>query len=130
MYILKNIKECYLHIPYTFKHYIKIIELQFFYYGRVKYFLHDLDKIAMYVLLPFLGVKKIKKIHRKWSKHHIWEDKPEKKCNYEEAILDWESAHYTKIDKPLTALEIVESKWKNSVHYPFLVKELQKIGLV
>lgn len=128
--LIQNIKDCYRHIPYTLRHYMVVIALQQQFFGKVKYHFHDVDKLLMYIFLPFLGTKMIKKIHRRISSHHIWEDKPFHKCNYEEAIIDWESAHYSKPDKPLTAKEIVESKWCNSKHYHLLEQQLNNFNLL
>jgi hypothetical protein len=83
----------------------------------------------MYILIPFIGTKRIKMIHKKINKHHII-DNMYSVNNYEEAIIDWECARFTKSDKPETAREITDSeKFKNTIHYPFLIKELEKFGL-
>ena len=61
--------------------------------------LHDLDKFAMCLL----GVpdKWISRIHRALSWHHP--DNMVGWFNLDEAIFDWESARFTKPDKPLNA---------------------------
>ena len=127
--ILKNIRDSYRHIPYTFKHYLMVLKLEKKYIGYYKYPFHDLDKLLMYIFLPFLGTLKIKKLHRKWNKHHINDDKPREKLNFEEAILDWESARFTKADKQLNARETVEFYKKNSKYYDDLIQQLEKFGL-
>lgn len=129
MKILNNCIDSYRHIPYTLKHYVKMLQLQKQYIGHVKYPFHDLDKVLMYFFLPFLGIKIIKKMHKTINRHHITEYKDSDECNYDEAIIDWESARYTKKDKPLTALEITQLKWRNSKHYPFLLSSLRKFKL-
>ena len=129
MKLFKNISDSYKHIPYTWKHYLKVLELEKKYIGYYKYPFHDLDKIIMYIFLPFLGVRKIKKIHRKINKHHISDDKPINKLNFEEAILDYESARFTKSDKPLSARETVETYKKESKYYDELIKQLEIFGL-
>lgn len=65
-----------------------------------------IGKVLMHIFLPFLGTDKIKKIHQKYNAHHIKYTKylP----NYEEAIIDWECARFTKKDKPLTARQTFE----------------------
>ena len=78
--MIKNIIESYKHIPYTFKHYIAFMKLQKKLLGYYKYKFHDLDKIFMYVFMPFLGTKKIKNIHRK-KMHHIEKHKNVQDCN-------------------------------------------------
>ena len=89
------------HIKYSFRHKLYVIKLEKSLTGRntISGIFHDFDKILMY----FLGipVKVASNIHRKLSTHHvnnIWGI-----YNYEMMVLDWESARYTKPDKPLNA---------------------------
>lgn len=103
MNIITNIKKSYKHIPYSFKHYIMVMKLEKKYIGYYKYPFHDLDKIFMYIFFPFLGTKVIQKIHTRFAKHHL--RKYKKHMNFDEAILDWESARFTKPDKPMNAWE-------------------------
>ena len=103
MNIITNIKKSYKHIPYSFKHYIMVMKLEKKYIGYYKYPFHDLDKIFMYIFFPFLGTKVIQKIHTRFAKHHL--RKYKKYMNFDEAILDWESARFTKPDKPMDAWE-------------------------
>ena len=64
---------------------------------------HDMDKLFMYL---FYDKKDVSAMHRKLSLHH--ENEIEKNyIDYIEMILDWESARYTKPDKPLNAYEIL-----------------------
>ena len=61
--------------------------------------IHDLDKFLM--CLVGIPDKTISKIHRMFSWHHPgnrigW-------LNLQEAVFDWESARFTKPDKPLNA---------------------------
>lgn len=107
---LKNIKDCYKHVPYTWNHYLAFMKVQKYVFGYYKYKFHDWDKLMMYIFLPFINIKKISKIHQKINKHHpIYFKNKEKilkksdKVNWEEAIIDWECARYTKPDKPLNA---------------------------
>jgi len=116
--IIYNIKDSLLHIPYTIKHIRAIYQLQLKYIGYIKFPLHDIDKLFMYVFLGFLGTKSISKIHRKYSKHHLDSNKKHTKDNILEAVLDWESARYTKADKPLNAWHTCINyypQWKGSV---------------
>ena len=62
---------------------------------------HDMDK--MYLLL-FYDKKDIEKYHRSMSTHHD-NDLEKTELDYIEMILDWESARYTKDDKPLNAYD-------------------------
>lgn len=101
MNLITNIKKSYKHIPYTFKHWLMVLKLEKKYIGYYKYPFHDLDKLFMYIFVPYLGTKVIQKIHTKFANHHL--RKYKKHMNFDEAILDWESARFTKPDKPLDA---------------------------
>ena len=84
---------------------------------------HDMDK--MYLLL-FYDKKDIEKYHRSMSTHHD-NDLEKTELDYIEMILDWESARYTKDDKPLNAYDTMYK------FYPHLEDKLlpilQKVGL-
>ena len=99
MKIIENIIRSWKHIPYTWRHYKAVIALQYLYIGKVKYKFHDLDKILLFIFFPWIGPDKINKLHRGWSKHHKFKGCPE------ETMFDWESARYTKPDKPLNAVD-------------------------
>ena len=63
--------------------------------------IHDLDKMF---LLLFYDNKDVGPVHRKLSSHHDNElEKTE--LDYMEMVLDWESARYTKPDKPYNAYD-------------------------
>ena len=114
-------------LTYIYKH-RKVVEFLANYYfndeellKRVKK--HDMDK--MYLLL-FYDKISIIKFHREMSRHH--DNKiPKKEIDYMEMVLDWESARYTKIDKPLNAFDTMNK------FYPHLKNKilpiLKKIGL-
>ena len=84
---------------------------------------HDMDK--MYLLL-FYEKKDIESYHRSMSSHHD-NDIKKTELDYIEMVLDWESARYTKDDKPFNAYDTM------CKFYPHLEKELlpilKKIGL-
>ena len=103
MNIITNIKKSYKHIPYSWKHYLMVMKLEKKYIGYYKYPFHDLDKIFMYIFFPFLGTKVIQKIHTRFAKHHLRKYKTH--MHFDEAILDWESARFTKPDKTMDAWE-------------------------
>lgn len=127
--MLNNIIDSWRHIPYTVKHYFAFMRLQKEVLGKYKYKFHDVDKIFMYLFLPFLGVKLIKVIHSQINKHHINESKDSKECNYEEAILDWECARFTKLDKPETSYEYIVSSKISSKHYLNLIKTWKRMKI-
>ncbi len=117
--IIKNIRDSYKHIPYTLKHRKKLIELSEIYIGKKHYYFHDLDKVVMYILIPWIGTKAIHKIHATLSPHHVRYFLGISKVDKKQAILDWESARFTKPDKPQNAAETLMNK------YPDLLPEFE-----
>lgn len=114
MNIIKNIKECYAHIPYTWNHYkaFRITEINKL--GYNKHWHHDWDKLALFIFCPFLGERIINQLHQKYQRHHPtyttgvnWDrhNKRPEIVDWEEAIIDWECARITKPDKPLDAYD-------------------------
>lgn len=67
---------------------------------------HDFVKMINIILF---GDKIATKLHRKFSNHHLQNGDIKNKV---EAAIDWESARFTKPDKPLNAVET----WKK--YYP------------
>lgn len=107
---MKNLE----HIKYTYKHRKIVIKLAEKYFKdneelleKVKY--HDLDKLFLYL---FYEKKQVSKIHRDLTSHH--ENALEKTdLDYIEMVLDWESARYTKPDKPLNAYDTLINYYPN-----------------
>ena len=126
--IFKNIKESWRHIPYTLKHRKKLIELSLVYLGKRKYWFHDLDKVVMYILIPYVGTKVIHKIHATLSSHHVRYYRGISRVDKTQAILDWESARFTKPDKPQNASETLISKYPDLI--PEFIDTLEKLGLL
>ena len=121
------------YIEYTYKHRKIVIYLANKYYkdnkellDKVK--LHDLDKLFMYL---FYEKEDASNIHRDLMSHHqnkIVKDK----LDYMEMVLDWESARYTKPDKPLNAYDtLVKFYPELEEHILPILKELgiDKSGL-
>ena len=94
------------YIEYTYKHRLVVIYLAKKYFPNNKELLkqvelHDLDKLFLYL---FFNKKDVSKLHRDLNYHH--DNELEKsKLDYIEMVLDWESARYTKDDKPLNAYD-------------------------
>lgn len=114
---MKNIEN----LIYTYKH-RKIVEYLAKKYKCSKELInqlqkHDMDK--MYLLL-FYDKKDIEKFHRDIASHHD-NELPKTKLDYIEMILDWESARYTKPDKPLNAYDTLNK------YYPNLTTEILPI---
>ena len=98
---MKNFEK----LAYTYKHRKVLNFLAKKYFNREDVIerlkKHDMDK--MYLLL-FYDKKEIESFHRSKSSHHDNEiEKTE--LDYIEMILDWESARYTKEDKPYNAFD-------------------------
>ena len=120
---MKNFEK----LVYTYKHRKILVFLANKYFDnealieRLKH--HDMDK--MYLLL-FYEKKDIESYHREMSSHH--DNGIEKKeLDYIEMVLDWESARYTKDDKPFNAYDTMVK------FYPHLEDKilpiLKQIGL-
>lgn len=133
--IIQNCKDSYNHIPYTWKHYLAFLRVEKQLLGKYKYMFHDWDKLFMYIFLPWLGVKRISRVHQRINKHHpivtkggrkIFIKSP-KRVNWEEAIIDWECARITKPDKPLNARDTLEKFYPEYKKYCLPV--LEKLGL-
>lgn len=129
--MLENIKMCWKGAIRTLKHYFAFLRTERQYLGYYKYKFHDLDKLLMYIFLPFLGVKMIHRIHRTINKHHIRNEKTPLQCNYEEAAIDWECCRFTKPDEPMSAREYLNSLKDElcSTHWDNMDKALNKLGL-
>jgi len=116
------------HIEYTYKHRKIVMLLAKKYFSENKELLeqieyHDLDKLFMYL---FYDKKSVSKIHREHSQHH--DNELEKTyLDYVEMVLDWESARYTKPDKPLNAYDTLYG------YYPTMIDTilpiLKEIGI-
>lgn len=112
---MKNLE----HLKYTYNHRIafRFILKEFIEKGllskqeavaleyRAKY--HDLDKAFLYTMIdkPLAS-----RYHKLTSPHHIRKENPThgRPYDYIEAIIDYESAHYTKADKPLNAFDTIK----------------------
>ncbi len=105
----KRIKKSWCKLGYTLRHKKVLLDLEKRFTGKnsLRIYLHDMDKVLAYLFLPYLGVKRISKLHQVMNQHHKYADKRKLKNQrvLEEVILDWESARYTKADKPLSARE-------------------------
>ena len=116
MNIIKEIKNRIDCIVYTVRHRRMVNKLaKGFGYS---FPFHDLDKVFLYM---FLGKELTHNLHRSWSRHHYRNGDIENKV---EAMFDWESARYTKPDKPLDAYDT----WKK--YYPDvdMAPTLKKFG--
>ena len=67
-------------------------------------FIHDMDKMVMYQALDYADAHRI---HTQTASHHLTNAIPKSYYDYVEAILDYESAGYTKPDKPLNAYDFI-----------------------
>lgn len=98
---------------YTYKHRKMLMYLAKIYYNDEEFLKrlekHDMDK--MYLLL-FYEKKDIEAFHRSVSSHHD-NTIPKTELDYVEMILDWESARYTKEDKPLNAYDTLYKFFPN-----------------
>jgi len=102
-------------IKYIVQHRHKYLELMKIFNGKARFrdYFHDLDKVIL--LLCGLNEKCVNKIHRKWSGHHPKDGKIKDVVG---AVIDWESARFTKPDKPLNARQTYEKYYSNYKEVP------------
>ena len=120
---MKNFDYCkytYVHrrvIELLAKKYIKDEEVLNEVLKRVK--IHDMDKMVLYLLWP---KKQASEYHRAHAAHHIQNDIPKDKLDLIETCLDYDSARYSKPDKPLPCKETVDSLFPEykQVLYPIM----------
>ena len=110
------------HIKYTYKHRKIVMLLAQKYFSdnidlleQIQY--HDLDKLYMYL---FYNKSDVSKIHRNLVAHHE-NDLEKTNLDYIEMVLDWESARYTKPDKPLNAYDTLYN------YYPDMLDKILPI---
>ena len=95
------------HIKYTYKHRKIVLFLANKYVKNKKEEIinqvkkHDMDKMFLYL---FYNKKDASNIHRSFTLHHE-NELPKNYVDYVEMVVDWESARYTKPDKPLNAYD-------------------------
>ena len=125
--LLNNLKDYFggytRRINYTWQHKKAFLQVERDLLGKntIQGYLHDTDKLFMYII----GVPKnlAHKIHVSIAPHHIRKGKVKSPM---QAIIDWESARYTKPDKPLSAREYYEQKCPK---IPVIEMLLNKYGL-
>lgn len=77
---------------------------------------HDCDKLILCIVIlifcpTLVKLEDISELHKNISHHHS-KAKTDKDFYYQ--IIDYECARYTKIDKPMTAREYINFKYKNN----------------
>lgn len=92
-YVHKKIIE-YMVEKYVTDNYVKEVMLE-----KAKN--HDMDKLTCYLFYP---KETCSKIHRVNNAHHV-NDIYKDMFDYIEMVFDWESARYSKDDKPLNAYD-------------------------
>lgn len=92
-------------IKYTIdhRHAFRKIEKQLLGHNTIRSLFHDLDKVFLYVFLPY---KTVHNLHRVHSRHHSI--KAHTHNDYVQMVIDWECARFTKPDKPLNARETLD----------------------
>lgn len=101
-----DFKKRYEKILYTLRHkqaFLKV-EKQLRRKNTWHGYLHDIDKPFLYLAF-WIDLKKVQKIHRSYSKHHVKNSLNKSKDDLVDTIIDWECARMTKPDKPLNAYQ-------------------------
>lgn len=82
---------------------------------------HDMDKIIMY---QFVSREEASAYHKNTSRHHMSNKLPKTYCDKLEAVLDYESAGYTKPDKPLNAFDTINRFKASGIVSPSICDDL------
>ncbi len=92
---------------YTLRHKKAFLRIEKAFLGRNTWrgWLHDLDKVFLYLFCFWMSIKDVQDFHRKHQKHHVDNELPKTPTDLLETVIDWESARFTKPDKPLNAYE-------------------------
>ncbi len=121
MRLLKNIKDTIWkradYIVYTIRHKQAFLQVEKQLRGKntLGGYLHDLDKVILY-MIPGLDIDTtVQKFHREHSKHHVEYKGTRTDKDRLDAIIDWECAPITKPDKPLRAYETLLKFYRNYV---------------
>lgn len=109
MSIFGNIIESYARIQYIRKHRRAFIITEKKLIGKAIHKTHDVDKLVMCVLFPYIGWSTINRIHIKIAKHHLEYFRGLSKIDKIEALIDWECAHLTKRNKCLSAVDFIKT---------------------
>lgn len=81
---------------------------------KPKYLLHDIEKPFLKLFLPY---KKVQKLHRKYTRHHLEYWRGVDKIDIDAMLIDWECSRFTKISCPLKVDETWELE-KNKAYNP------------
>lgn len=112
------------NIKYTLDHRkaFRQMEKHLLGHNTVRGYLHDLDKVFLYVILD---VRTAHNFHRNHAKHHSLKAKTH--ADYVQMVIDLECARFTKPDKPLNARETLDA------YYPELKDKvlpvIEELGL-
>ena len=113
---------------YTLRHKVAFLRIEKKLTGSISWkgFMHDSDKLWMY-LTTNMSASQVHKVHRKTSSHHD-NDVVKTRPDYIEMIIDWECARFTKPDKPLNAVEVMNKYYSHLS--PKLVPLLKELNLL
>lgn len=90
--------------------------------NKIRY--HDMDKVLNYLIKSVMTAHKEHVIN---ASHHFESDMERQMPDYIEMILDWESARYTKDDKPLNAFQTLYKYYPE--HKACIMPILEKLNL-
>lgn len=121
-------KEKIKKIIYTLRHkkaFLKV-EKQLTGKNTLRGYLHDSDKLLLYLFGFWMNVKDIHKFHRKMNRHHVKNNLKKTTNDLIETIIDWECARLTKPDKPLNAYDTLMKFYPDykKIYLPIIKKYL------
>lgn len=112
-------------IKYTLKHRkaFRIIERQLLGHNTIRGYLHDLDKIFLYMIMDY---ERVYKIHRGHSRHHALRARTH--ADYVQMIIDWECARLTTQNKQMNARETLDKLRGYSLRNLSFSKEIIRVN--
>lgn len=113
-------------VCYTLEHKLAFLEREHYLTGHysLRGIFHDWEKPFLYLCPWLTDEKKIQKMHRQFSPHHVGCRKTASVEHLIEMYIDWDCAAITKPDKPLNAFETL-------VHfYPEYISVMLPVCLV
>lgn len=120
----------YSYLTYTLRHKKAFLKLEKELLGKntIRGYLHDMDKVLLYVLFIFIKSKNLKeriqKFHKKYSRHH---KKARTYNDNVQTVIDWECSRFTKFDKPYNAYEYLIQRRPEKIKD--LLPIIEKFGL-
>ena len=113
---------------YTLKHKGAFLQVEKQFRGKntLNGYLHDVDKLLMYLFCFWMNPERIHQIHTAHNRHHVKNNLKKSMDDLLDTVIDWECARITKPDKPLNAYDTLMKYYPEykKVYLPVIEKYL------